>query len=122
MNIWNSYYSALKPFEEEGKVRLPIIPEYAEHNAHLFYVLFHDEETRDHIMNQLKARGIHSVFHYIPLHSSPLGQKLGNFKNDLPITDDLSCRLLRLPMHAGITCNEWEFIERNLKILFRGNF
>jgi len=88
MNVWNAYYSALKPFEDAGKILLPIVPEYAEHNAHLFYVLFHDEQTRDRVMNLLKGEGINAVFHYVPLHSSPVGLGLGNRKEDLPVTED----------------------------------
>jgi dTDP-4-amino-4,6-dideoxygalactose transaminase len=102
MNVWNAYYSALKPFEDAGKIRLPIVPDYAEHNAHLFYVLFRDEQTRDRVMNQLKSEGIHAVFHYVPLHSSPVGLEMGYRKEDLPVTEEMSGRLLRLPMYAGI--------------------
>jgi len=106
MNVWNAYYSALKPFEEAGKIRLPIVPDYAEHNAHLFYVLFHDEQTRDRVMIQLKREGIFAVFHYVPLHSSPVGCGLGYRYGDLPVTEDISGRLLRLPMYAGLNENE----------------
>lgn len=106
MNIWNAYYSALKPFEDAGKIRLPIVPDYAKHNAHLFYVLLRDEQTRDRVMNQLKGEGISAVFHYVPLHSSHIGRLLGNQQNDLPITVDLSSRLLRLPMYATISDEE----------------
>jgi dTDP-4-amino-4,6-dideoxygalactose transaminase len=106
MNVWNAYYSALKPFENEGKIRLPIVPDYAEHNAHLFYVLFRDEQVRDRAMNQLKERGIHAVFHYVPLHSAPMGLGLGYRKEDLPVTEEMSGRLLRLPMYAGVSERE----------------
>lgn len=106
MNVWNDYYSALKPFEDAGKIRLPVIPEYADHNAHLFYVLFHDQQTRDLIMNQLKDEGILAVFHYVPLHSSPVGLGLGNRKEDLQVTEEMSGRLLRLPMYAAMRENE----------------
>ncbi|MFA4824285.1 MAG: dTDP-4-amino-4,6-dideoxygalactose transaminase [Methanoregula sp.] len=102
MNVWNAYYYELKSFEDAGKIRLPIVPDYAEHNAHLFYVLFLDEQTRDRVMNQLKREGIHAVFHYIPLHSSPVGLGLGNRKEDLSVTEEMSGRLLRLPMYAGM--------------------
>jgi dTDP-4-amino-4,6-dideoxygalactose transaminase len=114
MNVWNAYYSALKSFDDEGKIRLPIVPDYAEHNAHLFYILFNDEKTRDRKMNQLKEKGIHAVFHYVPLHSSPVGQRLGYRKDDLPVTEMISGRLLRLPMFAGIKKDEWEFIKKNV--------
>ncbi len=118
MHVWNSYYSALKPFEENGTIRLPIVPEYAEHNAHLFYVLFHDEQVRDHMMKQLKESGILAIFHYVPLHSAPLGLKLGNRKEDLPMTENISGRLLRLPMYAGISEKELNYtLNMLLKVL-----
>jgi dTDP-4-amino-4,6-dideoxygalactose transaminase len=110
MNVWNSYYSSLKPFEENGIIRLPIVPNYAEHNAHLFYVLFRDEQVRDRVMNQLKEKGILAVFHYVPLHSAPVGLGLGNRKGDLPVTEDISGRLLRLPMYAGMSEQEINYI------------
>jgi dTDP-4-amino-4,6-dideoxygalactose transaminase len=116
MSIWNSYYAALKSFEDAGKIRLPIVPDYAEHNAHLFYILFRNENSRDYVMNQLKGEGIHAVFHYVPLHSSPVGLSLGCRKEDLPVTEDISGRLLRLPIYAGITKEEVKTIERILKI------
>ena len=117
MSVWNSYYYALKPYEDAGKIRLPIIPEYAEHNAHLFYVLFQGEQTRDHIMNQLKEKGIHAVFHYVPLHSSPFGLELGNSKEDLPVTEEMSGRLLRLPLYAAMTETEKSFSLKEFKNL-----
>ena len=118
MNIWNLYYSALKPLEENGFIRLPVVPDYAEHNAHLFYVLFHDEQVRDHMMKQLKESGILAIFHYVPLHSAPLGLKLGNRKEDLPMTENISGRLLRLPMYAGISEKELNYtLNMLLKVL-----
>jgi dTDP-4-amino-4,6-dideoxygalactose transaminase len=122
MNVWNAYYSALKSFEDAGKIRLSIVPDYAEHNAHLFYVLFHDEQTRDRIMNQLKGAGILAVFHYVPLHSSPVGLGLGYRKEDLPVTEEMSGRLLRLPMYAGMRDGENRYIVNNLiRIITEGN-
>jgi dTDP-4-amino-4,6-dideoxygalactose transaminase len=103
MNVWNSYYSALKPFEEKMTIRLPVIPDYVEHNAHLFYVLFRDEQMRDNVMNQLKEKGIIAIFHYVPLHSAQMGMELGYKKNDLPVTENISGRLLRLPLYAGMS-------------------
>jgi len=114
MKVWYAYYSALKPFEDAETIRLPVVPDYAEHNAHIFYVLFNDEQTRNRVMIQLKGNGILAVFHYIPLHSSPVGLGLRNRKEDLPVTEEMSGRLLRLPMYAGITDEEWEFINKNV--------
>jgi dTDP-4-amino-4,6-dideoxygalactose transaminase len=115
INVWNTYYSALKPFEDKGKIRLPVVPDYADHNAHLFYILFNDEQTRDRIMNLLKGEGIHAVFHYIPLHSSPVGLGLGYRNGDLPVTEEMSGRLLRLPMYAGMSNAENDYIISTVK-------
>jgi dTDP-4-amino-4,6-dideoxygalactose transaminase len=109
MKVWNAYSTALKPYEEEGKIRLPVVPEYAEHNAHLFYIILRNELTRDRVMAQLKKRGIDAVFHYVPLHSSPMGIHLGYRKRDLPVTGDRSGRLLRLPMHANMNRVETDY-------------
>jgi dTDP-4-amino-4,6-dideoxygalactose transaminase len=117
LHIWNTYYHAFRPYEREGKIRLPIIPDYAEHNAHMFYILFHNIQTRDRVMDQLKESGIHAVFHYVPLHSAPLGQRFGNRHGDLPVTEDVSGRLLRLPMYAGINEKELEYIITTLSRL-----
>ncbi|MDE4907336.1 dTDP-4-amino-4,6-dideoxygalactose transaminase [Methanogenium marinum] len=112
--VWHAYYDALKPLEEEGRIRLPVVPEYAEHNAHLFYVLFETETVRNEMMAKLKNQGIHAVFHYIPLHSSPMGRQYGCVKGDLPITEDVSGRLLRLPVFAGIGLKEEDYINEKL--------
>ena len=115
LSIYNTYKEVLKPFEEEGLLRLPIVPEYAQHNAHLFYVLFNDHVTRDGIMDSLKVHDIYAVFHYIPLHSAPMGLKLGYGEGDLPITESVSERLLRLPMYAGMAEEELEYTSSVLK-------
>jgi dTDP-4-amino-4,6-dideoxygalactose transaminase len=120
MNVWNSYYAALKPLEEEGKIRLPVIPEYAKHNAHLFYILFHSEKMRNFVMDTLKKNKISTVFHYVPLHSSPLGLKLGNRKEDLPVTEDLNVRLLRLPMFAGLTSEQIQSVTEKIQKILLG--
>ena len=120
MKVWNAYYEAFKPFEDEGKIRLPVVPEYAEHNAHMFYVLLPDENIRNASINYLKLRGVHSVFHYIPLHHSPLGSKIGNEELSLPSTEELSKRLLRLPLYAGMNYEEMDFCVSMLRSYFRG--
>jgi len=110
MQVWNTYYAALQPLAEKGKIRLPVVPDYAEHNAHLFYVLFSHEKARDRVMSLLKEAGISTTFHYVPLHSSAVGSKLGYRKGDLPLTEDLSGRLLRLPIYAGMTETEYRHV------------
>jgi dTDP-4-amino-4,6-dideoxygalactose transaminase len=115
VSIWNAYYCALKPFEDAGEIRLPVVPGYAAHNAHLFYLLLPDEQTRDRVMNQLKDEGIHAVFHYVPLHSSPMGSGLGYRKEDLPVTEMMSRRILRLPVYPGMTEPEKFYIHSTMK-------
>jgi dTDP-4-amino-4,6-dideoxygalactose transaminase len=117
--VWNAYYSRLKEFADAGIIRLPVVPDYAEHNAHLFYVLFADELTRNQAMDDLKEQGVHAVFHYIPLHSAPMGQRYGYSEGDLPVTESLSGRLLRLPMYAGMTGEELRFVVTRVREVVR---
>lgn len=116
--VWDAYYEALKPLEDEGRIRLPIVPDYAQHNAHLFYVLFESEIVRNEMMDKLKKQGIHAVFHYIPLHSAPMGQRYGYREGDFPVTEDLSGRLLRLPMYGEISKEELQYIINVGKNMF----
>lgn len=102
MNAWNIYYSELEQLKDVGKIELPFIPEYCEHNAHMFYIKTKDMEERSMLMNFLKERDISSVFHYIPLHSSEAGKEYGEFRGEDKYTTQESERLLRLPMYYGI--------------------
>jgi len=108
--IFNYYYKHLKEMEDKGLLRLPIIPEGRECNAHMFYILLNSEKERNNLMDKLKQNGILAVFHYIPLHTSPMGIKMGYRVGDLPITENLSGRLLRLPMYADLGEEELEYI------------
>jgi len=107
---FNYYYKHLKEMEDKGLLRLPIIPEGRECNAHMFYILLNSEKERNNLMDKLKQNGILAVFHYIPLHTSPMGIKMGYRVGDLPITENLSGRLLRLPMYADLGEEELEYI------------
>ncbi len=104
--IYQFYRKHLKPLEAEGLLRLPVTPEDCEGNYHLFYILLPDHPTRDSLLEHLNHHGIHAVFHYVPLHSSPMGQTFGYHEGDLPVTEELSARLLRLPMYYEITEEE----------------
>ena len=101
LEISARYRSLFAGLEREGYLRLPIQPAAAESNAHGFFILLPDQESRDGLLASLAARGIRSTFHYVPLHSSPMGQKLG-CRETLPVTDAASARLLRLPMFYEI--------------------
>jgi dTDP-4-amino-4,6-dideoxygalactose transaminase len=103
--IYQNYRRALKPLEAEGLLQLPVIPEDCESNYHLFFVILPSAEQRDSVLERMKADGVRSVFHYVPLHSSPKGRELvGEMR--LPVTEDLSARLIRLPFFHGMTAND----------------
>ncbi len=112
--VYERYYYQLKPLEQEGIMRLPIIPLECTSNYHIFYILLNSENERNNLMDSLKTRGVNAIFHYVPLHSSQMGTKLGYKEGDLPITEDLSKRLLRLPMYTGLTEEEQSYIIKNI--------
>lgn len=109
-SVYEKYYNGLKDLENKGKLRLPIIPECCESNYHMFYILLNSEKERNYLMDNLKEKEISSVFHYIPLHNSPMGLKLGYKQGDLPVTEDLSSRILRLPMYPDLKEEEIQYI------------
>ncbi len=103
--IYQNYRRALKPLEAEGLLRLPVIPEDCDSNYHLFYVIFPTGLNRDEALDQMRNDGVGSVFHYVPLHNSPKGKELVG-ELVLPITEELSARLLRMPMYFNLSAEE----------------
>ena len=101
--IYHRYYNALKPLADKGLIELPIIPEHCESNYHMLYILLNDNQQRTELIAYLKSHNIQAVFHYVPLHSSPMGEKLGYKKGLLPVTESVSERLLRLPFYYELT-------------------
>lgn len=95
--IFEYYQERLGPLAAKGLARLPFCPPEAQHNAHMFFLVLEDADTRSRLLTHLRESGIHAVFHYIPLHSSPMGQRYGYCAGDLPITESISERILRLP-------------------------
>lgn len=100
---WQKYYDAFENLEKKGFVQRPVIPEGCKHNAHMFYLKAKNLEERTALISFLKENGILAVFHYIPLHSAPAGQKFGVFHGEDKYTTAESDRLLRLPMYYGLT-------------------
>lgn len=96
--IWDRYHAAFASLEEQRLVRRPIIPSECMHNAHMYYLLLPDLETRTRFIAALKANGIHPVFHYIPLHTSPAGRRYARTSGLLDVTDRVSDCLVRLPL------------------------
>jgi dTDP-4-amino-4,6-dideoxygalactose transaminase len=103
-HIWNEYHSSFAEGEKREKFRRPIIPAVCEHNAHMYYLLLPSLEKRTNFIEQLKEADIHTVFHYVPLHLSPAGKKYARISSKLPVTENLSDRLVRLPLWVGMDC------------------
>jgi dTDP-4-amino-4,6-dideoxygalactose transaminase len=103
LEIWDWYYEALAPLEQTGQIRRPIVPPSCEHNGHMFYVLLSDAGRRERVLAYLNANGINAVFHYVPLHSSPAGERFARPHGTLTHTNTLSARLIRLPMWIGLS-------------------
>ncbi|HST10422.1 MAG TPA: DegT/DnrJ/EryC1/StrS family aminotransferase, partial [Terriglobales bacterium] len=101
--IWEMYRQRLGDWAAERGVRLPVVPENCEQAYHMFYLILPSLECRQALIAHLKAQGILSVFHYVPLHSSEMGRKCAAREAQCPVTEDLSLRLLRLPFYNDLT-------------------
>lgn len=112
---WNRYYEQLKELQEQGKIELPVIPEGCIHNAHMFYLKAKDLEERTRLLAYLKENGILAVFHYIPLHNAPAGQKYGRFHGEDRYTTRESERIVRLPMYYGLKESDIEEVCTRVK-------
>ncbi len=110
LDIWQLYHDLLEPLEKKGRLRRPIIPAHCQHNAHMYYILLDSAIDRQSILNDLKSNDISAVFHYVPLHSSPAGARYGKTHGDLIKTNDLSERLIRLPLWVGMTADDQQHI------------
>jgi dTDP-4-amino-4,6-dideoxygalactose transaminase len=110
--IWEYYYDHLESWTLERGVRLPFVPVHCEQSYHMFYLLLPSQEQRQALIEQLKSRGILSIFHYLPLHLSKMGQKYGGRQGDCPVTEDVSQRLLRLPFYNSLTVQEQEQVVK----------
>ncbi|MFC6352097.1 dTDP-4-amino-4,6-dideoxygalactose transaminase [Stenotrophomonas sp. CW117] len=100
--IWERYHQWAAPHEKAGRLRRPVVPGDCEHNAHMYYMLLPDLETRTRFIAEMKARGVQTVFHYIPLHSAPAGLQTARTHGQLHNTDALSERLVRMPLWIGV--------------------
>jgi len=101
--IWEFYAEHLRDWAEEHGVRLPRVPSHCEQPYHLFYMLLPGLEARTRLITHLKERSILAVFHYLPLHLSPMGQRFGGKEGDCPVTEEVSDRLLRLPFYNDLS-------------------
>ena len=118
MKIWDMYYTGLKELEEYKKVELPVIPTECQHNAHMFYIKVRNLSERMRLIDFLKKSGVYSVFHYVPLHSSPAGIKYGVFSGNDNYTTLESEKLLRLPLYYGLENEAVEYIIEKIYKFF----
>jgi len=119
LSIWDEYHRLLEPLEKAGKLRRPVSPPECGHNAHMYYILLENLETRARLIDFMKSRDINPVFHYVPLHSAPKGIELCNKRYRLPITDEYADRLLRLPCYYELTPKEVASISRTVFDFFQ---
>lgn len=106
LTLWNAYHKAFAPLENAGLVRRPIIPKDCAHNAHMYYLLLPDLSMRTAFIDHMRKKGIGTVFHYVPLHCAPAGKRYGRPHGELAVTQELSERLVRLPL--------WIELEENM--------
>jgi dTDP-4-amino-4,6-dideoxygalactose transaminase len=118
LKTWQRYHDAFASLESAGLFRRPIVPEYAEHNGHLYYLIVPDRTARDRLLTHLRARGVMAVFHYVPLHSAPAGRRYGRTNGTLRVTEDLSARLVRLPMHLDMSTADQDFVINAVRDFF----
>ena len=114
--IFDYYYENLEELQTAGELKLPSVPGNCETNYHLFYVILNSEDKRNNIIKRLREYGIQAVFHYVPPHTSPMGIKYGYKAGDLPVTESMSSRLLRLPIYPHLEKDNQKYIIDSLKI------
>lgn len=116
---WDHYHQAFEALERSGCITRPVIPAYADHNAHMYYIKVADLATRTRFLSYLKDQGVMAVFHYIPLHSSAAGQRFGRFFGEDRYTTRESERLVRLPLYYGIGQENREKVVEAVYSFFR---
>lgn len=118
--VWAQYHRHLEELERSGRVRRPVVPPACRHNAHMYYIVLASQDERTALIAGLKQRGVHAVFHYVPLHSAPAGRRYGRAHGSLRHTDELSQRLVRLPMYCTLSSGDVDMICAAVAALLRG--
>lgn len=118
LTSWNAYHDAFRELGKTGKLELPVIPEGCVHNAHMYYVKLRDLKQRTEFLSYMRENEIYSVFHYIPLHSSPAGMRFGIFHGEDKYTTIESERIARLPMYYGLSEKNREYVIKKVVQFF----
>ncbi len=119
LKLWDEYYHLLAPLEKKGLLRRPIIPAECRQNAHMFYILVKDLATRTRLIDHMKSQDLHPVFHYVPLHNAPKGIEITGKTVHLPLTEEYSERLLRLPMYYELSFEDVARVVEAIKAFFK---
>lgn len=115
LKLWQTYHNSLEELERKDVLRRPAVPSTCAHNGHIYYVLVPNGFIRDRVIQKLKEQRIDAFSHFTPLHSSPAGLKFSRTHATLPITDNASARILRLPLWIGLTSDQADIVSASLK-------
>ena len=113
--VYDGYHERLEDLEKQGKIQRPVVPEGCVHNAHMYYIKVKDIAVRTRLIAYLRENGIAPAFHYVPLHSSPAGEKFGRFHGKDVYTTKESERLLRLPMFYDLSMDDVDYIAEKIR-------
>jgi dTDP-4-amino-4,6-dideoxygalactose transaminase len=116
--IMQCYFELLQPLEERGLIQLPLVGKDSPGNGHIIYIITRSIQERTQLIEHLKAKGILAVFHYVPLHSSPAGMKYGRVSGEMKVTNDLSERVLRLPLYYEMKDEDVETVAGEVKAFY----
>ncbi len=117
LDVCDAYRKAFADLEQQGRIRLPVVPPHCEANGHMFYLLLDGMDDRTAFIDAMKAAGVMTPFHYVPLHSAPAGRKFGRVHGEMTVTNEQSARLVRLPVYYGLGEHLSEVIEAALAAL-----
>lgn len=118
LKTWNIYYNGLSSLAKAGKIELPVVPNYCQHNAHLFFFKMENQKMRSSMLEFLDSKGINAIFHYVPLHTSPAGMRYGKFHGEDKFTTKESDRLVRLPLWYGLSLSDAERVVKTVEEFF----
>lgn len=113
--IWDHYYTWLYGWAHDNGIRLPYVPDNCQQAYHMFYLILPSNKDRDRFIAEMKAQGIMACFHYIPLHLSPMGERLGYRQGEFPIAEDMASRLVRLPFYTDMTVQEQDYVIEKVR-------
>ena len=108
--LWRCYAQHLASLEQEGFISLPLLEDSTGHNGHIFFFFTRTASERVELVNHFMASGVTALSHYVPLHAAPYGRELGNSFGDLPVTEALSSRILRLPLYDEMSLEQVNFV------------